>query len=170
MISHDQRRAQLQARYAELEMRIVAIDAELDAEHSSDLEDLAIEHEDDEVLEGVGTSAQQEVRQIEAALERLELGEYGTCTICGDPIQEERLNVLSLYSLLPGLRKMSRVPPKPPHPVHLQNIEQGQRWVSPAQANDAVVPTQVRSDTTLQPSDAPTEDDQIEAVFDNMPV
>lgn len=94
MISHDQRRAQLQARYAELEERIRAIGEELEAEHSSDLEELATEHEDDEVLEGVGNSAQQEVRQIEAALERLDSGEYGICTNCGDPIQEERLNIL----------------------------------------------------------------------------
>jgi RNA polymerase-binding transcription factor DksA len=94
MISHNQRRAQLQARYAELERRIVAVDADLNAEHSSDLEELAVEHEDDEVLEGVGNSAQREVRQIEAALERLDSGEYGVCTNCGDPIQEERLNIL----------------------------------------------------------------------------
>lgn len=94
MISHNQRRAQLEARYAELEKRIVAIGGELDSEHSSDWEELTIEHEVDEVLEGVGNSAQQEIRQIEAALERLESGEYGTCTICGDPIQEVRLNIL----------------------------------------------------------------------------
>lgn len=94
MISHSQRRAQLQARYAELEKRIVAIDEELDAEHSSDWDELAIEREDDEVLEGVGNSAQREIRQIEAALERLDSGEYGVCTICGDPIPDERLTIL----------------------------------------------------------------------------
>lgn len=94
MISHNQRRAQLEARYAELERRILAIGGELEAEHSSDLEELAIEHEDDEVLEGVGNSAQQEIRQIEAALDRLDSGEYGICTNCGDPIQEKRLTIL----------------------------------------------------------------------------
>jgi RNA polymerase-binding transcription factor DksA len=94
MTSHNQRKAQLQVRYAELEERILAIRGELDAEHSSDLEELAIEHEDDEVLEGVYNSAQQEIRQIEASLERLDSGEYGICTNCGDPIQEERLNIL----------------------------------------------------------------------------
>jgi RNA polymerase-binding transcription factor DksA len=94
MISNSQRRAQLQARYAELEKRIVAIDEELDAEHSSDWEELTIEREGDEVLESVGNSAQQEIRQIEAALERLDSGEYGVCTTCGDPIPEERLTIL----------------------------------------------------------------------------
>lgn len=94
MISHSQRRAQLQARYAELEKRIAAVEDELDSEHSSDWEELATEREGDEVLEGVGNSAQQEIRQIEAALERLDSGEYGVCTNCGDPIPEERLNIL----------------------------------------------------------------------------
>ncbi len=94
MISHSQRRTQLEDRYAELEARIAAIGDELDAEHSPDWEDLAVEREDDEVLEGVGNSAQQEMRQIEAALERLDSGQYGTCTSCGEPITEERLNIL----------------------------------------------------------------------------
>lgn len=94
MITNSQRRAQLQARYADLEKRVVAIDEELDAEHSSDWEELAIEREGDEVLEGIGFSAQSEMRQIEAALERLDSGEYGICVTCGEPISEERLNVL----------------------------------------------------------------------------
>jgi RNA polymerase-binding transcription factor DksA len=94
MIPNSQRRTQLQARFADLEKRVVAIDAELDAEHSSDWEELAVEREGDEVLEGIGLSAQAEMRQIEAALERLDSGEYGFCVTCGEPISQERLNIL----------------------------------------------------------------------------
>jgi RNA polymerase-binding transcription factor DksA len=94
MIPNSQRRTQLQARFADLERRVVAIDEELEAEHSTDWEDLATEREGDEVLEGIGVSAQAEMRQIEAALERLDSGEYGICVTCGEAISEERLNVL----------------------------------------------------------------------------
>ncbi len=94
MISHSERRAQLQARYAELQRRIVVVENEVDAEHSSDWEAHAIEREGDEVLEGAGNSARQEILQIEAALERLDSGEYSVCTVCSDPIPEERLTIL----------------------------------------------------------------------------
>jgi RNA polymerase-binding transcription factor DksA len=35
-----------------------------------------------------------ELRQISAALQRIEVGEYGTCTKCGAEIGEERLDLL----------------------------------------------------------------------------
>jgi hypothetical protein len=65
---------------------------------------------------------------------------------------------------------MSRVPPKPPYPVHLQAGESEQPWVSPAEADDAVALPEVKPDAMPQPNDAPSEDDLIEAGFDNMPV
>ena len=37
---------------------------------------------------------QQEIRMIEAALKRLDEGEYGFCTKCGAVISAERLDVL----------------------------------------------------------------------------
>jgi RNA polymerase-binding transcription factor DksA len=42
----------------------------------------------------MGISAQQEMRQIEAAQERLDEGEYGICTVCGERISDKRLDVL----------------------------------------------------------------------------
>jgi RNA polymerase-binding transcription factor DksA len=94
MIPLSTRRAQLMARSADLEARMAAIDLELDQPVSMDWEDLATEREGDEVLETMGVSAQQELRQIGAALERLDAGEYGTCVTCGDRISDERLDVL----------------------------------------------------------------------------
>lgn len=35
----------------------------------------------------------QRIRQLEAALGRLELGEYGYCTECGDAINRKRLEI-----------------------------------------------------------------------------
>ncbi len=80
--------------YADLSARITSIDTELDQQRSTDWEELAIEREGDEVLESMGISAQQEMRQIEAALERLDEGEYGVCTVCGERISDKRLDVL----------------------------------------------------------------------------
>lgn len=65
---------------------------------------------------------------------------------------------------------MSPVPPKPPYPVNLQAVEPGKRWVAPTETDDAIVLSEVEPDATRQPIDAPSEDDLIEAGFDNMPV
>lgn len=88
------RRTELEARLAALQERMIQIDAELESHDSRDWEELAVEREGDEVLEGMGLSAQQEIRAIEAALSRLDAGEYGYCTKCGARIEDERLDVL----------------------------------------------------------------------------
>lgn len=88
------RKAQLEARLADLRGRLGAIEAELDSHQSSDWEELATEREGDEVLEGMGVSGQHEMRMIEAALARIAEGDYGFCAKCGAEISEERLNVL----------------------------------------------------------------------------
>ena len=55
---------------------------------------MATEREGDEVLEDLGQSAQLELRMIEAALKRIEAGEYGECVRCGNEIDPGRLNLL----------------------------------------------------------------------------
>jgi len=88
------RRAALEIRLQELDARLHQIDEELDSHNSKDWEELATEREEDEVLEGMGLSAQSEIRMIKAALARMEAGEYGDCVDCGETISAERLNVL----------------------------------------------------------------------------
>lgn len=88
------RKAQLESRAAELTARLTKIDAELDVPAPKDWEDLATEREADEVLETMGLSGQQELRQISAALDRLAKGTYGVCLKCGDDIAAERLDLL----------------------------------------------------------------------------
>lgn len=89
-----QRKAQLEARLAELTARLGRIEGELGGAHSADSEDAAQEHEADEVLEGMGAAGLQEVRQIEAALERIATGQYGTCMVCGAEVAAARLDLL----------------------------------------------------------------------------
>ncbi|MFN6976860.1 MAG: TraR/DksA family transcriptional regulator [Gemmobacter sp.] len=92
MIAH--RKAQLEARLADLQGRLAAIDAELDSHTTRDWDDLATEREADEVLEGMGQSGLQEMRRIEAALGRIAAGDYGWCVRCGAAIEPERLDAV----------------------------------------------------------------------------
>jgi RNA polymerase-binding transcription factor DksA len=94
MISLSQRKSQLEARLSELQARLHRIDNELDAHTSPDWEDIAIEREAEEVLEDLGFAGQLELRQISAALQRIDAGDFGTCTKCGAKIDEERLDLL----------------------------------------------------------------------------
>lgn len=90
---HD-RKAQLEARLGVLSSRLGEIETELDSHQSKDWEELATERESDEVLEGLGLSGQQEIRMIKAALARIEDGEFGICTKCGNTISPERLDAV----------------------------------------------------------------------------
>jgi RNA polymerase-binding transcription factor DksA len=56
----------------------------------------------DEVLEGLEAAALTEIREIHAALERLDTGTYGACERCGGPIAPERLAVLPHARLCVG--------------------------------------------------------------------
>lgn len=84
----------LEDRLKELDVRLHEIEDELDSHQSKDWEELAVEREEDEVLEGLGTSGQEEIAKIKAALGRIEAGEFGFCVKCGDEILEERLDVV----------------------------------------------------------------------------
>ena len=88
------RKAALMVRRADLDARLRDIGAELDSHNNPDWDELAQEREGDEVLEAEGLSAQSELRQIEAALVRIDSGDYGFCVRCGAEIAEERLDAL----------------------------------------------------------------------------
>lgn len=89
-----QRRAQLTDRLRALDARLHEIEDELDSHQSKDWEEMAVEREGDEVLERLGASGQAEIARIKAALARMDAGEYGDCVKCGEPISEERLDLL----------------------------------------------------------------------------
>ena len=89
-----ERKEQLLARMAELNAHLQTIENALDETPDKDVEERAVERENDEVLEGLGNAELLEFRGIEAALARIADGEYGFCVECGDEISEERLDVL----------------------------------------------------------------------------
>jgi RNA polymerase-binding transcription factor DksA len=88
------RKLQLERRLAELGARLEAIDEELDSHHDPDWAELATEREGDEVLEATGGAGLLEIRQIRAALARIENGSYGECVKCGAAIAEARLDAI----------------------------------------------------------------------------
>ncbi len=59
-----------------------------------DFAEQAVEMENDEVLDYLGNAARMEIIQIKRALQRIEQGLYGECSVCGQPINEERLKAL----------------------------------------------------------------------------
>jgi DnaK suppressor protein len=90
-------RRRLTERRAEIEERLgrVAVDVRhgrqpLDA----DFEEQAVERENDEVLAALDDSMRAELAQLDAALARVERGEYGVCESCGQQIAAARLAAL----------------------------------------------------------------------------
>ena len=91
-IKHFEKR--LQDRLAELDDRLKGIEEDLDEPQSPDTEERATEREGDEVLENLGNTGLDELRMIQAALSRINDGTFGVCVACGEPISNERLEVL----------------------------------------------------------------------------
>ncbi len=88
------RTEQITARIKELTVHMQKISDDLDQPLPADLEDQAIDLEDDEVLSGIGRANLQEVRLLNAALTRLGDGSYGICQKCGDDISPARLDAV----------------------------------------------------------------------------
>jgi RNA polymerase-binding transcription factor DksA len=81
----------LRTRLDELTLRVAQIEADLRAPVDDDLEEQAIDREDDEPAEVIERAALDEIAAIEAALRRIDRGTYGRCLSCGDPIGLQRL-------------------------------------------------------------------------------
>jgi len=92
-------KSKLETRRDEIIAEMKEIDDRLREPESPDDEDRATEREEDEVLEGLGSAAAEELASINDALERMELGTYGTCTRCGNEINEDRLAAIPHASL-----------------------------------------------------------------------
>lgn len=90
----DAMKRRMETRLKELTREAREIDAELHEPGDPDFEERAIEIEGEEILEGLGKVALDEIAQIKSALTRIELGTYGTCVNCGEEISEARLNAV----------------------------------------------------------------------------
>ena len=79
----------------EVSKRIDTIDRDIRHEGmTADWSEQASEREDDEVLESLGNSSEQELAMIKFALLRIDEGSYFQCAECGADIPEARLDLL----------------------------------------------------------------------------
>lgn len=84
----------LVARRAELLERQTRVDRDLARRNEplvADADDQAIQLQNDEALNAIGTAANDEIAAIDAALRRIDLNLYGVCTVCGGAIAKDRL-------------------------------------------------------------------------------
>lgn len=88
-------RAQMEADLRELYHRSDRIDEhwKRNATHK-DWEELAVLRENDEVISSLDDRTREQIREIEAALERLSEGTWGICTQCGEAISPARLEIM----------------------------------------------------------------------------
>lgn len=86
-------------RRAELADDLDEIENALDDPMPKDWEDRSSERQGDEVLEALGKSDLAELRRIDAALNRIADGSYGTCAKCGNEISEDRLTAVPTAAL-----------------------------------------------------------------------
>jgi len=96
-LSSDAVRARLVARRDELRHRLSRVSSDLHHDNvqlSADFADRAIETGNDPVLEKIGLSAQEELSQIDAALHRLDAGQYRRCSVCHGQIEAPRLEIV----------------------------------------------------------------------------
>ena len=83
----------------ELTQRVNAINKDIKHEDmSSNWTEQATERENDEVLESLGNASEQELVMINAALKRIESGDYFSCSLCGEEIPSSRLELLPFSS------------------------------------------------------------------------
>ncbi|MEO1140071.1 MAG: TraR/DksA C4-type zinc finger protein [Pseudomonadota bacterium] len=90
----DSRKNTLLKRRKALTAHLNEVEDSLDETPPKDWEDRASERQGDEVLESLGNAELTELRRIDAALQRIKDGSYGTCQQCGEPISGARLDLL----------------------------------------------------------------------------
>lgn len=85
---------QLEEKLATLTLRLDRITSEVRQSHSGDSAEQAQERENDEVVDAIGNETRVTIHNIQAALQRIEDGNYGVCESCGENISPSRLGIL----------------------------------------------------------------------------
>ena len=94
MSEHEEIAKALRTRLSELRTHHAKVNRELRKSLPADFEEQATELENQEALEVIERTEIGEIRQIEAALQRISEGTYGTCIKCGGAIDPRRLRAL----------------------------------------------------------------------------
>lgn len=65
---------------------------------SADFAEQAVDVENDEVIDGLESIELNELKKVNAALERMKNGSYGICISCGREIEAKRLEAIAYSS------------------------------------------------------------------------
>ena len=99
MIDEDEVRNRLVSKQTELKRRIAGTEATERSDVAQGDIDNAHLWEESDIRDDVDTQAARELQQVNAALARLDTGEYGICEECEEPIAEARLRALPYVTL-----------------------------------------------------------------------
>ncbi len=99
MSDYSQQEQQLLRLRDELQQRLDAVNRDLSRSHSADSEERATERENDDTLNSLAAEAQDQLTQINRALERMHAGQYGHCEKCGQSIDTGRLQAVPFATL-----------------------------------------------------------------------
>lgn len=94
MSENDSIRQRLMERLSALTTRVTHIEADIQQPLDDDFAEQATDREDDEALDAMESAALAEITLTKEALARLDLGNYGICTSCGNAIARERLEAM----------------------------------------------------------------------------
>lgn len=84
----------LKAKKIELEDRLGRVETSLRKTHDKDWAEQAQERENEDVVVALEANTRAELIQVNEALGRVDVDEYGICTVCDGPIRVERLEAL----------------------------------------------------------------------------
>jgi len=84
----------LQDKQLQLSKRITAIEADFNNGRSKDFAEQATETENDDVLDEIHHEAKVELKLVNEAIQRMNIGLYGNCSTCDEPINPKRLTAL----------------------------------------------------------------------------
>lgn len=87
-------RLALDALAEEYARRAGAIRRDLGRSHSASFAEQAVQRQNDDVLRALLAEAEDGLRQVERARQRLDAGGYGVCVSCGEPVGAARLAAL----------------------------------------------------------------------------
>ena len=93
-MAFDELKSELESRLLALQARLASIKEDATRSHSGDAAGQAHEQENDEVVDAIGNETAQSIRDIQAALARIDDGSYGICGICGGEISAARLQAV----------------------------------------------------------------------------
>jgi RNA polymerase-binding transcription factor DksA len=83
----------------DIDDRLAKITFDIKEPLDKDFEEAAAQTENDEVLDGLGNAARIEMEMVKQAIDRIDKGEYGSCQVCGQPINKERLKIVPYASM-----------------------------------------------------------------------